>query len=236
MQNISSLIAVFVTATYTTQIREELSSMRPVRIVIIDRNDITRKGVAGIIGDAGAPYQVVAAFPRLRDAEHYVGGNAVDVVVIDDTTLHVIEIARLVTRFYETQPGLGIIVLSQRRDGHYVQQVMRYGNAGYIIKNGDVQEQLLKALHMVSEKYPFLSTDAARLIGSRQVGILTHRDLEVLRLLEQQLSVKEIGTRLDISTKTVYRVRDKVKRALGIRNNEMLVDAARNQGLLERKE
>jgi two-component system NarL family response regulator len=210
--------------------------MRPIRIVIVDRNDITRKGMEGIIGDAGAPYQVVAAFAHLRDAENYVGGNAVDVVIIDDTTLHVIEVPRLVTRCYETQPGLGIIVMSQRRDGNYVQQIMRYGNAGYILKNGDIPGQLLKAIQMVSEKYPFLSTDAAKLIGIRQVGILTHRDLEVLRLLEQQLSVKEIGTRLDISTKTVYRVRDKVKRALGVRNNEMLVDAARKQGLLERKE
>lgn len=210
--------------------------MRAIRIVIVDRNDITRKGVEGIIGDAGAPYQVVATVSRVRDADSYIGGNAVDVLVIDDTTLHVVEVARLVTRYYEIQPGLGIIVMSQRRDGNYVQQVMRYGNAGYILKNGDVQEQLLKALQMVSEKYPFLSTEAAKLIGSRQVGILTHRDLEVLRLLEQQLSVKEISTRLDISTKTVYRVRDKVKRALGVRNNEMLVDAARKQGLLEHKD
>lgn len=210
--------------------------MRAIRIVIVDRNDITRKGVEGIIGDAGSPYQVVAALSRLRDADSYIGENAVDVLILDDTTLHVIEVARLVTRYYEIQPGLGIIVLSQRRDGNYLQQVMRYGNAGYILKNGDIQEQLLKALEMVSEKYPFLSTDAAKLIGNRQVGILTHRDLEVLRLLEQQLSVKEIGTRLDISRKTVYRIRDKVKRALGVRNNEMLVDAARKQGLLEHKE
>jgi DNA-binding NarL/FixJ family response regulator len=82
-----------------------------------------------------------------------------------------------------------------------------------------------------AKSIPSSSTDAAKFIG-----ILTHRDLEVLRLLEQQLSVKEIGTRLDISTKTVYRIRDKVKRALGLRNNEMLVDAARKQGLLEYKE
>jgi DNA-binding NarL/FixJ family response regulator len=210
--------------------------MRPVRIVIVDRNDITRKGLEGIIGDTGDPYQVDAVFPRLRDAVDYIGGHLVDVVVIDDMTLHTVEITRLVTRCYEMHPGLGIIVMSHRRDGDYIQQVMHYGNAGYIIKNGDLREQLLKALQMVSEKYPFLSTDAARLIGSRRDGSLTHRDLEVLHLLEQELSVKEIASSLNISTKTVYRVRDKLKRALGIRSNEILVDAARKQGLLDRKE
>lgn len=210
--------------------------MRPVRIVIVDKNDITRKGMEGIIGDAGEPYEVVAVFQILRDAEDYVVDHLVDLLVIDDTVLRTAEIVRLVSCSYQMHPGLGIIVLSKRRDGEYIQQVLHFGNAGFIIKSGDLKEQLLKALQMLSEKYPFLSTDAAKFIGTRWNGSLTHRDLEVLRLLEQELSVKEIGRHLVISTKTVYRIRNKLKRALGVRNNELLVDAARKQGLLERKE
>lgn len=210
--------------------------MRPVRIVIVDKNDITRKGMEGIIGDAGEPYEVIAVFQVLRDAEDYVGDHLVDLLVIDDTGLRTAEIVRLVSCSYEIHPGLGIVVLSQRRDGEYIQQVMHCGNAGFIIKRGDLKQQLLKALQMLSEKYPFLSTDAAKFIGTRWEGSLTHRDLEVLRLLEQELSVKEISRHMDISAKTVYRIRDKLKGALGVRNNETLVDAARKKGLLERKE
>lgn len=210
--------------------------MRPVRIIIVDKNDITRKGLEGIIVDTAEPYQVEATFQSLHEADDFVENHLINVMIIDDTTLRSIDVVRLVRRCYEVHPGLGIVVMSQRRDGDYIEQVMHYGNAGFIIKSSDLQEQLLKALQLVSEKYPFLSKDAAKLIGRRREGSLTHRDMEVLRLLEKELSVKEIASRLDISIKTVYRVRDKIKLSLGVRNNEILVDAARKQGLLEQKE
>ena len=210
--------------------------MRPIKVVVIDRNDITRKGVAGIIDDAGEPYQVVATFARPRDAEKCLVEQIVDVVVVDDLTLAPMEVVRLVTRSHETQPGLWIIVMSQRRDGDYIQQVMRCGNASYLLKNGDLQEQLLQALQLISSQYPFLSPDALKLIGARPTGPLNQRDRDVLRLLEQELSVKEISSRLGTSSKTVYRSRDKLKKLLGVRNTDSLVDAARKQGLLERKD
>lgn len=210
--------------------------MRTVKVVVIDRNDITRKGVKAIITDAGSPYEVVMAFARLRDAEKYLIEQAVDVLIIDDQTHAPSEIVRLVTQSHERHPGLGIIVMSQRRDGEYIQQVMRCGNASFLLKNGDLQEQLLKAIQLISSRYPFLSPDALKLIGSRAEGPLNHRDRDVLRLMADELQAKEIGCRLGISIKTVYRTRDKLKKLLGVRNNESLVDAARKQGLLERKD
>lgn len=210
--------------------------MRAIKVVVSDRNDITRRGVASIITDAGAPYEVVMVFAQIRAAEQYLAERAVDVLIVDDQTHAPSEIIRLVSRSHTRHPGLGIIVMSQRRDGDYIQQVMRCGNASFLLKNGDVQEQLLKALHLISSRYPFLSPDALKLIGRRPVGPLNHRDHDVLRLMADELQAKEIGSRLGISVKTVYRTRDKLKKLLGVRNNESLVDAARKQGLLERKE
>lgn len=210
--------------------------MRAIKVVVSDRNDITRKGVEGIISDSGEPYQVAMVFARLRDAETYLTEQSVDVLIVDDQTHAPSEIIKLVSRSQECHPGLGIIVMSQRRDGDYIQQVMRCGNASFLLKNGDLQEQLLKALQLISSQYPFLSPDALKLIGTRPVGPLNHRDRDVLRLMADELQAKEIGSRLGISVKTVYRTRDKLKKLLGVRNNESLVDAARKQGLLQRKE
>lgn len=210
--------------------------MRPIKVVVVDRNDITRKGVEGIISEVGEPYQVVVAFSSLREAENYLAEQAADVMIVDDLTITPMEVVRLVTRYHETQPGLGIIIMSQRRDGDYIQQVMRCGNASYLLKNGDIQEQLLQALQLSRSQYPFFSPDALKLIGTRPTGPLSQRDRDVLRLLEQELSIKEIGVRLGISSKTVYRSRDKLKKQLGVRNTDSLVDAARKQGLLDRKE
>lgn len=210
--------------------------MKVIKVVIADRNDLTRKGLEGIIGDSGEPYQVVSVFAHPREAENYLMQSAADILVLDDQTLTPLEVIRLVTRCYETHPGLGIIVMSQRQDGEYIQRVMRWGNASFLLKTAQIQEQLLKALQFNSSRYPFISPEALKLLGSRPMGTLSHRDRDVLRLLEQELQVKEIGQRLGISIKTVYRIRDKLKKIVDVGNNESLVDAARKQGLLDRKE
>lgn len=210
--------------------------MRATKVVICDRNDITRKGIEAIIGDSGEPYQVVAAFANLREAEDYLTEHAAHIFILDDQTLMPMEVIRLVTRCYEARPGLSIIVMSQRRDGEYIQRVMRWGNTSFLLKTGRLQEYLLKALHLNSNHYPFVPPDVLKLLGARSMGTLTHRDRDVLRLLEQELQVKEIGQRLGVSTKTVYRIRDKLKKLLNVGNNDSLVDAARKQGLLDRKE
>src|SRR5689334_8053671 len=103
--------------------------MRVIKVVITDRNDLTRKGLEGIIVDSGEPYQVVSVFAHPREAENYLTKYAVDILVLDDQTLTPLEVIRLVTLCYETHPGLGIIVMRQRQDGEYIQRMMRWGNA-----------------------------------------------------------------------------------------------------------
>lgn len=211
--------------------------MRSIKIVIVDRNDITRKGMQALVSDASPTYEIVGAFTHLRESCPCLQVQAVDLLIVDDTTIHTIEIVRLVTRCYELHPGLRLLILSQRRDGDYIQQVTRHGSAGFILKNGELHEPLLTAVKMMgSSKYPFISPEAVRLLGSRHDGKLDHRDLEVLRLLDSELSMKEIAQRLNVSDKTIYRIRQKLKEVLGVRNNESIVDAARKKGLLDRKE
>ncbi len=210
--------------------------MRPIRVVVIDRNDITRKGVESIIGDIGEPFQAAAAFARLRDADRYLKEQAVEVIVVDDQTIHPGEVTGLVTGCYQSKPETGLIILSQRRNREYIQSVMRRGNSSFILKNGDAPEQLLKALQLMTNKYPFISPEALKIINSSSALTLDTQDWDVLRLTEQGLRAKAIGAELGISRRTVYRVRDKLKEILGVNNNENLVDAARRQGLLERKD
>jgi DNA-binding NarL/FixJ family response regulator len=201
--------------------------MKPVRVVVIDRNDITRKGVEGIVSDAGDPFQVTAALVHLREVEACLKEEAVAVIILDDQTVHPSEVIRLATTCHQQYPDTGLIVLSQRRNQEYIQGVMRQGNASFILKNGDVQEQLLKALQLISSGYPFISPDAFKIMNSSSPPKLDSQDWDVLRLTEQGLRAKAIGAELGISQRTVYRVRDKLKEILGVNNNENLVDAAR---------
>lgn len=210
--------------------------MKPVRVVVIDRNDITRKGVEGIVSDAGDPFQVTGTLRHLREVDPCLKQQGVEVLIVDDQTVHPNEVMQLTATCHQRYPDTGLIVLSQRRSKEYIQGVMRQGNASFILKNGDVQAQLLKALQLISGGYPFISPDAFKIMSSSSPPKLDSQDWDVLRLLELELPVKEIGQRLGISSKTVYRSRAKLKKQLGVGNNDSLVDAARKQGLLERKE
>ncbi|MEO8613102.1 MAG: response regulator transcription factor [Chloroflexota bacterium] len=210
--------------------------MKPVRVVVIDRNDITRKGVEGIVSDAGDPFQVTTTLVHVREVEPCLKEQTVEVIILDDQTVHPNEVVQLATTCHQQSPDTGLIVLSQRRNREYIQGVMRRGNASFILKNGDVQAQLLKALQFVSSGYPFISPDAFKIMNSSSPPTLDSQDWDVLRLTEQGLRAKAIGIQLGISVKTVYRARGKLKQLLGVSNNESIVDAARKQGLLDRKE
>lgn len=210
--------------------------MKSVRVVVIDRNDITRKGVEGIVSEAGDPFQVTITLVHLREVDPYLKKQAVEVIILDDQTVHPNEVTRLATTCHQNYTDTGLIVLSQRRNREYIQGVMRWGNASFILKNGDVKEQLLKALQLISSGYPFVSPAAFKIMNNSSSQILDSQDWDVLRLTEQGLRAKAIGMQLGISVKTVYRSRGKLKQLLGVSNNENIVDAARKQGLLERKE
>ena len=142
--------------------------MRTIRIVIIDRNEITRKGIQAIIGDAGPPFSVTAACGRLREADAFLRNQDAELVIVDDTTLHPLEVTRLAARCQAH--GIGIIVISQRRDRDYVQQVTSHGSASFIIRSGDPVGELLAAIRLMAEHHPFLSAGALRLMGSQRAG------------------------------------------------------------------
>lgn len=64
--------------------------MRRIKIVIVDRNDITRKGMQAIVSDANTAYEVVGAFPHLRESYQFLQQQIVDLFIIDDYTIHTI--------------------------------------------------------------------------------------------------------------------------------------------------
>ncbi|MEO8612900.1 MAG: LuxR C-terminal-related transcriptional regulator [Chloroflexota bacterium] len=206
--------------------------MRPIKIVIVDRNIITRKGLVAILTEIEESHEILATFANLWEVRTVFPHHIIDILILDDLAAHPTEIVCFIKQWHETQPGLSIIILSERRDPDYIRSVMRFGTASYILKSVDLYNQLLTAAKMMSAKYPFISPKALGLMSGDAVKTLEPRDKEVLQLLAQELTIKEIGVELKLTTKTVYRIRSRLKRILGIRNNEMIVDAARKKGFL----
>jgi two-component system invasion response regulator UvrY len=206
--------------------------MRPIKIVIVDRNVIARIGLKALLSEANEPYEVLAVFATLLEAEAIFPHRSVDILIVDDMVAPPTEIMTFIKQCHECQPGLSIIILSERRDRDYIQSVTRYGTSSYILKSPDLHNQLLIAIKMMSAKYLFISPKAVEIIGRDSVKTLELRDKEVLCLLAQERTIKEISMELEITSKTVYRIRSRLKRILGVRNNEMIIDAARKKELL----
>lgn len=206
--------------------------MRQMKVVVCDPNDITRKGIEAIIEEVGGPYHVVAGFVELAETEDYLNRSPVDVLLLDDQGMTPQEVIRAVMGYKERYPGLWIFLVSHRRDGDYTQTLVNLGSVSFLLKTDLLKHELLKAFQLTQNSYHFISPEAFRLIGTKPLTMLTHRDLEFLRMIAKEMQVKEVSHQLGITTKSGYRIRDKLKRVLGVGNNDTLVDAARKKGLL----
>jgi DNA-binding NarL/FixJ family response regulator len=209
-----------------------MSKIRTIKIVIVDRNVVTRKGLQVILTEAPQTNEVLGLFAHLSQVEPFLQQHPTDILIIDDAVLTQAEIIRFVKHCYEIAPGLSILVLSERRDRAYIQRVLQYGTAGFVLKDEDLENQLSLSVKLLSEKYLFISPTIAKLIGQQTPKSFSQRDLDVLILLARELNTQEIAAKLKIAEKTVYRIREKVKNVLNVRNNEMIVDAARRKGYL----
>jgi two-component system, NarL family, response regulator DegU len=213
-----------------------MNKNRSIKIVIVDLNIVTRKGLKVILTETPEPYEVLALFAHLSQSESFLQQHSTNILIVDDAALTPAEIIRFVKHCYKVAPELAILVLSERRDREYLQHLLQYGTVGFVLKDADLENQLPLAVKLLSEKYLFISPTVAKLIGEYTSKSLSQRDLDLLFLLARELNVKEIAAKLDITEKTVYRIREKLKNVLNVRNNEMIVDAARRKGYLSDKQ
>lgn len=130
-------------------------------------------------------------------------------------------------------PGVKVLVLSQYRDEEYVIEALgEVGVAGYILKT-DGAAEVLPAIRAVHSGLRYLSPSIAPIVlqemnrppGDRGIGknILTKREREVMRLIAEGSTTKDIAARLGISPKTAQVHRDNLKQKLNLRGTAAIV-------------
>jgi DNA-binding NarL/FixJ family response regulator len=145
----------------------------------------------------------------------------------------------------ETCPAVKVLALTRHQDDGYLQQLLRAGAAGYVLKQSRPAE-LLQAIRAIGSGKSYLDPAVAgRVIGDygrrRQQppltvspgGTLSCREEEVLRLIAWGYSNKEIATRLDLSVKTVETHKANAMHKLQMRSRIDIVRFALLQGWLE---
>ena len=209
------------------------------RVILADDHHLVRAGIRALL--EGIPgLRVVGETGDGRDALDLIEKHRPEVALLDITMpgLNGIEVA---TRAARTSPGTRVIILSMHAGEAYVAQALRAGVAGYLLKDAAADE-LPMALKAVGRGETYLSPAISRQVVDAYLRAsdvapdplagLTERQREVLQLIAEGSSTKEIAGRLDVSVKTVETHRAQIMERLDIRDVAGLVRFAIRAGLV----
>ena len=213
--------------------------MKPIRVLLADDHTLVRAGIRSLL-ETIEGLEVVAECGDGREALELVVRHRPDVALLDIGMpgLNGIEIARQAAR---VSPKTRVIVLSMHDDLTHVRQAMRAGVVGYLVKGAAVAELPL-AIKSVMSGETYLTPKVSRYVvdGFLQEDVesdplhrLTGRQREILQLIAEGRSTKEIAAMLDLSVKTVETHRSRLMDTLEIHDVPGLVRFAIRSGLVQ---
>lgn len=201
--------------------------MGPIRVLLADDHALVRAGLCALLrGFAGI--EVVAEAADGAQAVALAGSCMPDVAVLDVNmpVLSGLEAARLIR---ERHPELRVLMLSMHIAEMYLQEALRLGARGYVLKDA-APEELERAVREVHAGGLFLSPAVVRKGG--ELEALTARQREILTLIALGHSTRSIAERLSISIKTVETHRTQLMQRLGIFDVAGLTRLALRSGLI----
>jgi len=213
--------------------------MRPFRIVLADDHVLFRQGIRNIL-ERRPELAVVAEAGDGLELLEMMKKIGADLVIMDISMPHLRGLEAL-REIRKSHPDLRVLFLTMHKELEYMRAAIQAGAEGYLLKE-DADTDLFKAIESIRKggRYlsPLLSSSAAyELLRGRVTGKtksapddLTLREREVLTLIAEGTSSREIATRLFISPRTVEHHRENMMRKLNVRSTAQLVKYAITRG------
>lgn len=215
--------------------------MTPARILLADDHALVRSGLRLII-DAEPDLRVVAEAGNGFEAVQRMADTPIDLAILDIAMPRMtgIQAAREIRR---ADPHARMLMLSMYDNEQYFFEALRAGASGYVLKSV-ADRDLLEACRATLRGEPFLYPGAVTALVRDWLGrirqgqeppdsLLTPREEEILKLIAEGNSAREIAAELVISVKTVDRHRANILQKLGLRDRLALTRYAIRAGLLE---
>ncbi|MET7386930.1 response regulator [Streptomyces sp. NPDC005529] len=212
-----------------------------IRILLADDHALVRRGVRLIL-DQEPDLTVVAEAGDGAEAIALARGNDVDLVVLDIAMPRMtgLQAAR---ELVALKPGVRVLMLTMHDNEQYFFQALKAGASGYVLKSV-ADRDLVDACRAAMRDEPFLYPGAVTALVRTYLDrlrdgeeppdqVLTPREEEVLKLVAEGHSSKEIAEMLFISIKTVHRHRANMLHKLGLRDRLELTRYAIRSGLIE---
>lgn len=205
------------------------------RVLLADDHHLVRAGLRALLAEL-PDVEVVAEAGDGAEAVQLAGQHHPDIALLDISMPRLGGLAAL-HPMQRAAPATRVLLLSMHDDDAYVTEAIHSGAAGYLMKDCAVEELAL-ALRAVARGDCYLSPAISRKLalafkrGAAATPVLTSRQTEILRLVAQGRSSKEIARTLALSIKTVETHRAQIMERLGIRDVAGLVRYAVRSGLV----
>ncbi|WP_066223046.1 response regulator [Formosa haliotis] len=210
--------------------------MNKIKVIIADDHELFRNGlkellikhddieVAAMVGDG---VQFMETIEAITDAN----------IVLLDLTMPNMDGFEVLKRLKDKHASIKPIVISMHNDGNYIAKSAKAGAYGYLLKNTD-EEELIQVIRTVSrdKKYfsPSISEKMINFMSEHNVSenILSNKEKEVLELISQGLTTKDIAAKLFVSTRTIETHRANILKKLEVKNTAELIKKATQINLI----
>jgi DNA-binding NarL/FixJ family response regulator len=213
----------------------------PFQVLLVDDHKIMRDGIKAILRHS-EEFQVMGEAESGTEAVQLCRGKRPDIILMD-IGLPGLNGIETTTEILRHSPDIKIIILSMYDDEHSVVSAIRSGARAFVLKKAS-DDDLLNALRMVAKGGSYLSPQVSdRLLHRIQKGDLdshpapsaltdlSPRELQVLRMVAEGKTSKEIAVMLDLGLQTVRSYRKTMMKKLGVNNIAGLTQVALASGL-----
>jgi RNA polymerase sigma factor (sigma-70 family) len=215
--------------------------LKKIRILIADDHGIVRKGLRLQL-EQHSDFEVVGEATEGREAVRMADELAPDVVIMDIAMPNLNGI-QATTQVVKKNPQIAVIILSMYSDETYLMRTLAAGAKGYLLKDS-ADVDLHRAVEVVAQGKPFFSPaiadtlleDYMRQLQQRGLqdsyDLLTEREKEILQLVAEGRSNKDVASILNLSTNTVETHRTRIMQKLDLHSTAEIVLYAVRKGII----
>jgi DNA-binding NarL/FixJ family response regulator len=206
--------------------------MNPVKVFIVDDHYMVIEGIRTLLQDQ----KDIVLMGHASNADSCLSfiQNAAPDVILMDISMPGKNGIDLCKEVRARNPSVFVIGLSTFNQFTYVDDMLRNGASGYLLKNATKQE-ITEAIHTVTKGKMYMSDEAANTLKNaspHESPVLTRRENEILRLIAEGLANPQIAEKLFLSNSTVDTHRKSLMRKLSIKNTALLVRYAIDQKII----
>ena len=211
-----------------------------ITVMLADDHAIVRQGLGAVISQEH-DIKVIAEVSNGKEAVDVAKKNPADIFIID-ITMPILNGLEASSQIMQINPGNRIIILSMHDNRAFIERALNLGIRGYVLKDSAADE-IIQAIRAVYKDEYFLSPristfviqdyidSKGRKIGEKKIVSLTEREREILQLIAEGYTNKEVAVHLKIALKTALAHRNNIMQKLGIHRQADLIRYALKEGI-----